>query len=48
MPDDVVRARLRLSAHGIVAASIDGTEVGDEVLAPGWTSYRHRLAGADP
>ena len=44
VPDDVVAARLRISAHGIVSASIDGQEVGDEVLAPGWTTYRHRLA----
>jgi alpha-L-rhamnosidase len=43
VPDDVVRARLRVSAHGIFVATIDGTEVGDEVLAPGWTSYHHRL-----
>lgn len=45
IPDvGVVRARLHLSGHGLVAAAIDGVEVGDEVLAPGWTSYHHRLA----
>lgn len=44
VPDDVVRARLRVTAHGIFVAAIDGTEVSDEVLAPGWTSYQHRLA----
>jgi alpha-L-rhamnosidase len=32
-----------VTAHGIVVATIDGVEVGDEVLAPGWTSYHHRL-----
>jgi alpha-L-rhamnosidase len=42
-PDDIVSARLRLTAHGIVYASIDGVYIGDELLAPGWTSYDHRL-----
>jgi alpha-L-rhamnosidase len=44
VPDDVVRARLRLTAHGIATATIGGVDVSDEVLAPGWTSYHHRLA----
>jgi alpha-L-rhamnosidase len=44
VPDDVESARLRLTAHGVVYASINGVEVGDELLAPGWTSYDHRLA----
>jgi alpha-L-rhamnosidase len=39
----VVRARLYATAHGVYEAEIDGTPVGDHVLAPGWTSYRHRL-----
>ena len=38
------RATLRITAIGLVEAWINGTRVGDEVLAPGWTSYRHRLA----
>lgn len=36
-------ARLRLSAHGVYEARLNGHRVGDEVLAPGWTSYAHRL-----
>lgn len=40
---DVVSARLYATAHGVYAASLNGARVGDEVLAPGWTSYRHRL-----
>jgi alpha-L-rhamnosidase len=43
VPDDVVSARLRVSAHGIVAPTVAGSDVGDEVLWPGWTSYHHRL-----
>ena len=38
------RATLRVTAIGLVEAWLNGARVGDEVLAPGWTSYRHRLA----
>ena len=44
VPDDVVGGRLRITAHGIVTASINGTDVGNDVLTPGWTSYSRRLA----
>jgi alpha-L-rhamnosidase len=40
---EVVKARLYLTAHGTYVATLNGRRVGDEVLAPGWTSYRHRL-----
>ena len=36
-------ARLYITALGVYEAEINGTVVGDEVLAPGWTSYNHRL-----
>jgi alpha-L-rhamnosidase len=39
----VVRARLYATAHGIYQAELNGEAVGDQVLAPGWTSYDHRL-----
>lgn len=39
-----VHARLTITGLGIVAPYLNGSRVGDEVLAPGWTSYRHRLA----
>ncbi|MBI5289427.1 MAG: family 78 glycoside hydrolase catalytic domain, partial [Chloroflexi bacterium] len=38
-----VRARLYASALGLYEAEINGSRVGDHVLAPGWTSYDHRL-----
>ena len=38
------RATLRVTALGVVEAHLNGGVIGDEVLAPGWTSYRHRLA----
>jgi alpha-L-rhamnosidase len=41
--DGLVRARLRVTAHGVLSASIDGIDVSDDVLTPGWTSYHHRL-----
>ncbi|MFD4502999.1 family 78 glycoside hydrolase catalytic domain [Streptomyces sp. NPDC058457] len=32
-----------ITAYGVYAAEINGEPVGDHVLAPGWTSYAHRL-----
>lgn len=44
LPDaEIVSARLYATAHGVYEATINGTRVGDHVLAPGWTSYHHRL-----
>jgi alpha-L-rhamnosidase len=40
---EVVKARLYATAHGAYVASLNDRRVGDEVLAPGWTSYQHRL-----
>ncbi|MDN4473062.1 alpha-L-rhamnosidase [Demequina zhanjiangensis] len=37
------RATLRASALGIVDPYVNGDRIGDQVLAPGWTSYRHRV-----
>lgn len=37
------RAVLRSTAVGLIEPHLNGAVVGDEVLAPGWTSYRHRL-----
>ena len=37
------RARLYVTALGVYEAQINGAVVGDHVLAPGWTSYNHRL-----
>jgi alpha-L-rhamnosidase len=39
----VTRARLYVTALGVYEAYVNGTVVGDDVLAPGWTSYGHRL-----
>ena len=39
----LVRARLYVTALGVYEAQINGMPVGDHVLAPGWTSYNHRL-----
>lgn len=41
--EGMVRARLYLTARGVYEAEINGQVVGDEVLAPGWTSYNARL-----
>ncbi|TYB71091.1 Bacterial alpha-L-rhamnosidase [Nonomuraea sp. PA05] len=39
----LAKARLYVTAHGVFEAELNGRVVGDEVLAPGWTSYRNRL-----
>ncbi|MWV51550.1 family 78 glycoside hydrolase catalytic domain (plasmid) [Rathayibacter sp. VKM Ac-2803] len=36
-------ATLRVTALGLAEPWINGHRVGDEVLSPGWTSYRHRI-----
>ncbi|KAI8402740.1 hypothetical protein FOFC_16167 [Fusarium oxysporum] len=46
LPQDtttIPRARLYITSLGVFEATINGQRVGDEVLAPGWTSYNHRL-----
>ncbi|MCL2735178.1 MAG: glycoside hydrolase family 78 protein [Propionibacteriaceae bacterium] len=37
------RATLYVTALGIVDPYLNGSRIGDQVLAPGWTSYRERL-----
>ncbi|MEO3860632.1 glycoside hydrolase family 78 protein [Acrocarpospora sp. B8E8] len=39
----VAAARLYVTAHGLYDLELNGTSVGEDVLAPGWTSYHHRL-----
>lgn len=39
----VVRARLYATAHGVYVPTLNGRRLDDQVLAPGWTSYEHRL-----
>lgn len=38
------RARLYITAHGVYEAEVNGGVIGDEVLAPGYDSYAHRLS----
>lgn len=40
---EISSARLHITAHGVYEAFINGQRVGDEEMAPGWTSYKHRL-----
>ncbi|WP_246486415.1 alpha-L-rhamnosidase N-terminal domain-containing protein [Kribbella qitaiheensis] len=43
LPDNIVQARLYATAHGVYVPELNGRRVGDEQLAPGWTSYQFRL-----
>ncbi|KAF2638733.1 alfa-L-rhamnosidase [Massarina eburnea CBS 473.64] len=51
LPDDVIsdakvkaQARLYITAFGVFEAWVNGQSVSNELFAPGWTSYNHRLA----
>lgn len=37
------RATLHVTAIGIIEPHLNGERIGDDVLMPGWTSYRHRV-----
>ncbi|KAK9424140.1 putative alpha-L-rhamnosidase [Seiridium unicorne] len=37
------QARLYVTALGVYVAYLNGERIGEEHLAPGWTSYQHRL-----
>jgi alpha-L-rhamnosidase len=39
----VARARVYASAYGVYQLQLNGEQVGDQVLAPGWTDYRKRI-----
>ena len=40
---EILSASLEITALGVYEAELNGERVGDFVLAPGWTSYDHRL-----
>ena len=40
----ISRARLHVTALGLHQVTINGERVSGDLLAPGWTAYRHRLA----
>ena len=43
LPDSAKSARLFITAMGVYEAHINGKRVGDFIMAPGYTVYRHRL-----
>ncbi len=43
LPGPVARARLYVTSLGLHEVFINGQRVGDALLSPGWTTYRHRL-----
>ncbi|WP_078433775.1 alpha-L-rhamnosidase N-terminal domain-containing protein [Metabacillus halosaccharovorans] len=43
LKDDIQSARVYVTSLGIYQLYINGTEIGDALLTPGWTSYHHRL-----
>lgn len=43
LPHGIRHVRLYSTAHGVYELELNGQRVGDDILAPGWTSYHHRL-----
>ena len=43
LDDDVLRARLHATSLGVHEIRLNGEQVGDQLLAPGWTTYGQRL-----
>ena len=39
----IEKAELQITALGVYQVEINGRRVSDFMLAPGWTSYEHRL-----
>ncbi len=39
----VARARIYVTALGLYSLKLNGSPVGDALLSPGWSTYRHRL-----
>ncbi|KPM35793.1 hypothetical protein AK830_g10779 [Neonectria ditissima] len=42
--EPISNARLYITSLGVFDAYINGSKASDEFMAPGWTSYNHRLA----
>ena len=40
---DVVSARLYITAKGVFDVHLNGKDVSDDVMTPGWTPYNHRI-----
>ena len=40
---EIVKARIYATAQGVYELELNGNRVGDYRMAPGWTSYHHRL-----
>jgi len=43
LPGKAASAKIFISAIGVYEAKLNGKRVGDFILAPGWTAYRHRV-----
>ncbi|GIG21176.1 alpha-L-rhamnosidase [Cellulomonas chitinilytica] len=43
MPAGVRRVRAHVAAHGVYDLEVNGSPADDSVLAPGWSSFQHRL-----
>lgn len=44
LSSDVFSARLYITAKGVFDVHLNGKDVSDDVMTPGWTPYNHRIA----
>ena len=43
VPDGIKKARLYVTAQGVFNGYLNSTKISDDVMAPGWTPYAHRI-----
>ncbi len=43
LASNVVSARLYITAKGVFDAHVNGEDISDDVMSPGWTPYNHRI-----
>lgn len=41
--DEIEKATIYATAHGVYELHLNGSRIGEDYMAPGWTSYHHRL-----
>ncbi|WP_396635697.1 family 78 glycoside hydrolase catalytic domain [Maribacter sp. R77961] len=43
LPSEITSARLYITAKGVFDVHLNGKDVSDDVMTPGWTPYNHRI-----
>ncbi len=43
LPSSVTKARMYITAKGVFDVHLNGKDVSDDIMTPGWTPYNHRI-----